>query len=149
MGQARACSEITDAMLRDSLQLVPRTRPATWMFAGPSGVGKTGSGQDVAEHLTGQKLIMLNLAEYSQPDQAKLLGSNPGYIGSDSNKELPFDTLESNPYRLILLDELEKAHAIYPSSPAGNALDGLAADGFGQDRRLLQGDHRRHHECRR
>lgn len=112
LGQARACSEITDAMLRDSLQLVPRTRPATWMFAGPSGVGKTEAAKIMAEHLTGQKPIMLNLAEYSQPhDQAKLLGSNPGYIGSDSNKELPFDTLESNPYRLILLDELEKAHA--------------------------------------
>ena len=111
LGQDNAIDRIGSVLLRESLQLSQRNRPATWIFAGPSGVGKTAAADILARHLTGQDAITLNMAEYSlEHDQSKLLGAGPGYVGSTSNKELPFDSLESNPYRLILLDELEKAH---------------------------------------
>lgn len=109
-GQDDILDDLADAMSRDSLGVFPRRRPAAWMFAGPSGVGKTEATKIIAEALTSQPPIMLNMGEYhTSHDASKLIGSGPGYVGSDSNKELPFDTLESNPYRVILLDEIEKA----------------------------------------
>ena len=109
-GQDEALEEVMVAMRRDALEVFPRRRPMTWMFAGPSGVGKTEAVKVIARALTGQEPIMLNMGEYhTSHDASKLIGAGPGYVGSDSNKELPFDTLESNPYRVILLDEIEKA----------------------------------------
>lgn len=109
-GQDEAVEEVMVAMRRDALGAFPRSRPMTWIFAGPSGVGKTEATKIIARALTGQEPIMLNMGEYhTSHDASKIIGSGPGYVGSDSNKELPFDTLESNPYRVILLDEIEKA----------------------------------------
>ncbi len=109
-GQDVIMDDLIDALRRDDLGAFPRKRPMTWMFAGPSGVGKTEVVKIIAQELTGQPPIVLNMNEYSnRHDQSRLIGAGPGYVGSDSNKELPFDTLESNPYRVILLDELEKA----------------------------------------
>lgn len=113
LGQDRACGRISSAVLRESLQLTTRTRPMTWLFAGPSGVGKTQAAKIMAEALTGLPPVVLNMNEYGNRfDQSKLLGSGPGYVGSESNRELPFDLLDANPYRLILLDELEKADTV-------------------------------------
>jgi ATP-dependent Clp protease ATP-binding subunit ClpA len=110
-GQSEVCEELMDALRRDQLGAFTRTRPMAWMLAGPSGVGKTETAKRISDQLTGQEPIILNMGEYSaEHDVSKLIGSGPGYIGSDSNKELPFDTLEANPYRVILLDEIEKAH---------------------------------------
>lgn len=82
------------------------------MFIGPSGVGKTEIAKIIAHELTGQKPIILNMTEYSDESTInRIIGAPAGYIGSDSNTELPFDELESNPYAVILLDEFEKAHA--------------------------------------
>ena len=110
-GQDDVLETLIDAVGRQSLGLFPRDKPVTWLLAGASGVGKTESVKIMARALTGQEPIMLAMSEYHTPwDASKLIGSGPGYAGSDSNKELPFDSLESNPYRVILLDELEKAH---------------------------------------
>lgn len=110
-GQEDAIEQVTQALVRRNLGAFSKTTPTVVMFAGPSGVGKTQAAKIMAEALTGQQPMMLNMAEYSsQWDESKLIGSPPGYIGSDSNRELPFDTLKSNPHRLILLDEMEKAH---------------------------------------
>lgn len=112
-GQESIVGDLVDALRRDDLGAFPRTKPLAWMFAGPSGVGKTEIAKIIAQELTNQAPITLNMGEYNnEHDVSRLLGSGPGYIGSDSNKELPFDTLESNPYRVILLDELEKAHRV-------------------------------------
>lgn len=109
-GQDEVLEELIDALRRDELAAFPRTRPLAWMLAGPSGVGKTAATKIIARALTDQDPIMLNMAEYDTKWSAsKLLGSPPGYVGSDSDRELPFDSLESNPYRVILLDEFEKA----------------------------------------
>lgn len=112
-GQDDIVDDLIDALRRDDLGTFPRTKPLAWMFAGPSGVGKTEVAKIVAQELTNQPPIMLNMGEYhAEHDASRLIGSGPGYVGSDSDKELPFDTLESNPYRVILLDEIEKAHKV-------------------------------------
>ena len=112
-GQDAIMESLLEVLRRDELGAFPRRKPIAWMFAGPSGVGKTEAAKAIAQEMTGQDPIMLNMGEYhTQQDASKLLGSGPGYVGSDSNRELPFDTLESNPYRVILLDEIEKANPV-------------------------------------
>lgn len=109
-GQDDVLVKLTDHLARQELGLFPTKTPTTWMFAGTSGVGKTETVKIIAEKMTGIEPIILNMTEFHTPsDTAKIVGAPPGYIGSDSNQELPFDTLESNPHRVILLDEFEKA----------------------------------------
>lgn len=111
IGQDEVVSEVLGGLSRHTLGVKATTSPLAWMFAGPSGVGKTEMTRIIAEELTGQPPIVLNMGEYSnRHDESKLIGSGPGLVGSDSKKELPFDTLKSNPYRVILFDEIEKAH---------------------------------------
>lgn len=109
-GQDAILSDLTDTLRRDTLGVFPRKTPITWMFAGASGVGKTEVSKIIAQELTNQPPIILNMTEYHSPAAInRIIGAPAGYVGSDSNAELPFDTLESNPYRVILLDEIEKA----------------------------------------
>lgn len=110
-GQGAIADQLIDQMTLEDLGLFPRVRPTSWMFAGASGVGKTEATKIFAQELTGAAPIIINMAEYSEKyTVSKLIGAPPGYIGSDSNKELVFDELAQNPYRVLLLDELEKAH---------------------------------------
>jgi ATP-dependent Clp protease ATP-binding subunit ClpA len=109
-GQDDVLDTIVDRLAREELNLFPRSTPIAWMFAGASGVGKTETAKIIAQHVTAQDPIVVNMTEYHAPwATAKILGAPAGYVGSDSNQELPFDTLESNPHRVILLDEFEKA----------------------------------------
>lgn len=109
-GQDKILDDLTDTLRRDTLGVFPRKTPITWMFAGASGVGKTEVSKIIAQELTNQPPIILNMTEYHSPAAInRIIGAPAGYVGSDSNAELPFDTLESNPYRVILLDEIEKA----------------------------------------
>lgn len=109
-GQDEVLEKITDRVAREELGLFPTRTPLTCLFAGTSGSGKTETAKILAEQMTGQEPIILNMTEYHTPsDTAKIIGAPPGYVGSDSNQELPFDTLESNPHRVVLLDEFEKA----------------------------------------
>lgn len=109
-GQADVLEKLVDRLAREELDLFPTKTPKTWMLAGASGVGKTETAKIIAEQMTGTEPIILNMTEFhSEWSTSKIIGSPPGYVGSDSNQELPFDTLESNPHRVILLDEFEKA----------------------------------------
>ena len=109
-GQDAALDDILHVLRRISLGLHDDKRPAAFLFAGPSGVGKTEVTKILAEKITGTKPISLNMTEYhSAASINRIIGSPAGYVGSDSHAELPFDTLESNPYQFILLDEFEKA----------------------------------------
>lgn len=86
-----------------------KERPFAMMFAGTSGVGKTQVTKIISKELTGVKPITLNMTEYHSPASInRIIGAPQGYIGYESNAELPFDCLESNPYQVILLDEFEK-----------------------------------------
>lgn len=109
-GQEAVLPRIVDALRRRELNIFPSTRPTSWLFAGASGVGKSETATIISSMVTGQKPIILNMAEYHDSASInRIIGSPTGYVGSDSAKERPFDTLASNPYRVIVLDEFEKA----------------------------------------
>lgn len=109
-GQEEVLPRIVDALRRRELNIFPSTRPTSWLFAGASGVGKSETATIISSMVTRQKPIILNMAEYHDSASInRIIGSPTGYVGSDSAKERPFDTLASNPYRVIVLDEFEKA----------------------------------------
>ena len=106
-GQDNAINGLIDKLKRDALNIYERVRPLSVLFAGSSGVGKTAIVKIIAEDMTGTKPITLNMTEYHDSAAInRIIGSPAGYIGSDSHSELPFDILESNPYQVILLDEI-------------------------------------------
>ena len=109
-GQDEAIDKILNQLRRQDMNLFPTKKPLTMLLAGMSGVGKTEITKIIAMELTGVKPVILNMTEYhSSASINRLIGAPPGYVGSDSNAELPFDCLEANPYQIILLDEFEKA----------------------------------------
>ena len=108
-GQDEILDSITKAIKLYDLHLRPHNRPLTFLFAGPSGVGKSEVSKLLAREYIGEKPIILNMAEYNSPSAInRIIGAPTGYLGSDSNRELPFDVLDTNPYQVILLDEFEK-----------------------------------------
>lgn len=108
-GQDEAIGQVVGAVRHHQMNLFPKTTPVTMLLAGYSGVGKTEVAKILAHELTGVKPIIINMTEYHSPASInRLIGSPAGYVGSDSDQELPFDCLESNPYQVILLDEFEK-----------------------------------------
>jgi ATP-dependent Clp protease ATP-binding subunit ClpC len=99
-------------LTKQKLDLKPEQPDGVLLFAGPTGVGKTYLGKQLAQFLYGadEKCVTLNMAEYSEPHAvAKLIGSPPGYVGHDDVPLLSRTILE-NPSSLLLLDEVEKAH---------------------------------------
>lgn len=109
-GQDNIIDYLLDTIERDSLNICPRTKPLTLLFAGNSGVGKSEIAKIIAQELTNAKPIILNMTEFNSPASInRIIGAPAGYVGSDSKNELPFDILESNPYQVILLDEFEKS----------------------------------------
>lgn len=110
LGQDSAIKEITSSILIHQLGIFDNNKPFSFLLMGPSGVGKTMVSNIISETFTKTKPITLNLTEYnSSASINRIIGSPAGYVGSDSHQELPFDSLESNPYQVILLDEFEKA----------------------------------------
>lgn len=111
IGQKDAIAEVPTLLRRHDANLVASPSPTSMLFAGPSGVGKTETARLIATHFTGEPPIVLNMSEFVEPNSiARLIGSPPGYGHHDSAKEKPFDTLVTNPRRVILLDEIEKAN---------------------------------------
>ena len=111
-GQDDAVNDVIRMIQRTEFNLFPKNKPTTMLFIGPSGVGKTEIAKLISNELTGHKPIMLNMTEYADPATInRLIGSPAGYIGSESKAEKPFDSLESNPFAVIILDEFEKAHS--------------------------------------
>jgi len=108
-GQDGIIDRLIIELRRHELNLIPSPKPMTMLFIGPSGVGKTEATKIIARELTGCQPIILNMTEYNDSTSVnRIIGSNAGFVGYDSNQELPFDALESNPYQVILLDEFEK-----------------------------------------
>lgn len=109
-GQDDIKTDVIKHLRRRDLGIFPKKKPLSMLFAGSSGVGKTEMTKIIANNMTGTDPIILNMTEYhSSASINRIIGSPVGYIGSESNAELPFDCLESNPYQFILLDEFEKA----------------------------------------
>lgn len=114
LSRIRGQNDIIDKLIgylqKNDISPWPKTKPMTMLFIGPSGVGKTEVTKIIAKAVTGIEPIILDMTEYHSPASInRIIGAPAGYVGSDSHAELPFDSLESNPYQIILLDEFEKA----------------------------------------
>jgi len=112
IGQNQAVSSISKAIRRSRSGFRKKKRPASFIFVGPTGVGKTELVKALAEELFGSEdaLIRLDMSEYMEKHTvSKLIGSPPGYVGYDDGGQLT-EKVRRKPYSIILLDEIEKAH---------------------------------------
>lgn len=113
-GQDLAIDVIHDRMKAARLDFVRENTPrGTFLLVGPSGVGKTETAEQVAEHLFGGKqfLTVINMSEYQEKHTvSRLIGSPPGYVGYGEGGVLT-EAIRRKPYSVVLLDEVEKAHA--------------------------------------
>ncbi len=113
IGQDEAVSAVSRAIRRKRAGISLKRRPVSFIFVGPTGVGKTELVKRIAEEVfDGQdSLIRLDMSEYMEKHSvAKLIGSPPGYVGYDDAGQLT-EKIRRRPYSVILLDEIEKAHA--------------------------------------
>lgn len=113
VGQEKVVTSLVNTVKRQNLKLTESKRPRSYIFAGPTGTGKSEIAKQLANGLFGdsESFIYLNMTEYVNPASiSRIIGSNEGYVGSTSKRKLPFDDLETNPYQVILIDEFEKAH---------------------------------------
>ncbi|RKD25025.1 ATP-dependent Clp protease ATP-binding subunit [Ammoniphilus oxalaticus] len=113
IGQMEAVDHVARAIRRSRAGFKPKHRPiASFLFIGPTGVGKTELSKSLAVELFGSKdaMIRLDMSEYMEKHSvSKLIGSPPGYIGHEEAGQLT-EQVRRNPYSIILLDEIEKAH---------------------------------------
>lgn len=111
LGQDEQIDFVMSKIKRRSLGLFETTKPLAFLWAGNSGTGKTELAKQLAKRIVDTELIIINMNELSESHHtARLIGAPAGYVGYDSMQELPLDPLKTNPYRVILLDEFEKAH---------------------------------------
>ncbi|MGN1481704.1 AAA family ATPase [Porcipelethomonas sp.] len=112
VGQDEAVKVLSEAIKRTRVQLNKRRRPASFIFVGPTGVGKTELVKVLSRELfdSTEPLIRLDMTEYMEKHSvAKMIGSPPGYVGYDEAGQLT-EKVRRQPYSVILFDEIEKAH---------------------------------------
>ena len=113
IGQNEAVEAVAKAIRRSRVGLKDPNRPiGSFLFLGPTGVGKTELSKALAESLFGDEnaMVRLDMSEYMEPHSvAKLIGSPPGYVGFDEGGQLT-EKIRRKPYAVILFDEIEKAH---------------------------------------
>ncbi len=113
IGQNEAVEAVAKAIRRGRVGLKDPNRPiGSFLFLGPTGVGKTELSKALAESLFGNEdaMIRIDMSEYMEPHSvSKLIGSPPGYVGFDEGGQLT-EKIRRKPYSVILLDEIEKAH---------------------------------------
>ncbi|MBR4868155.1 MAG: ATP-dependent Clp protease ATP-binding subunit [Clostridia bacterium] len=112
IGQDEAISLVSLAVRRSRVQISPRRRPASFIFAGPTGVGKTELVKVLAAELfnSPETLIRLDMSEFMEKHSvSRIIGSPPGYVGYDEAGQLT-EKVRRKPYSVLLFDEIEKAH---------------------------------------
>ncbi len=112
IGQDEAVKELSSAIKRSRCQISPRRRPASFIFVGPTGVGKTELVKVLSQQLfdTPETLIRLDMSEFMEKHSvSKIIGSPPGYVGYDEAGQVT-EKVRRRPYSVLLFDEIEKAH---------------------------------------
>ncbi|MDR1253795.1 MAG: ATP-dependent Clp protease ATP-binding subunit [Oscillospiraceae bacterium] len=112
VGQNESVKAIATSIRRNRVQISPRRRPASFIFVGPTGVGKTELVKVLAAELfdTPETLIRMDMSEFMEKHAvSRLIGSPPGYIGYDESGQMT-EKVRRQPYSVLLLDEIEKAH---------------------------------------
>lgn len=112
IGQEEAVSSVSRAIRRNRAGLQSSKRPPSFIFVGPTGVGKTELAKSLAYEMFGSEdsIIRVDMSEYMESHStSKLIGAPPGYVGYDDAGQLT-DKVKRKPYSIILLDEIEKAH---------------------------------------
>ena len=112
IGQNKAVSAVAKAIRRNRAGLQSTKRPPSFIFVGPTGVGKTELAKALAYEMFGDEdsIIRIDMSEYMESHStSKLIGSPPGYVGYDDAGQLT-EKVKRKPYSIILLDEIEKAH---------------------------------------
>lgn len=112
IGQDEAVDALSAAIKRSRVQISPRRRPASFIFVGPTGVGKTELVKVLSQQLfdTPETLIRLDMSEFMEKHSvSKIIGSPPGYVGYDEAGQVT-EKVRRRPYSVLLFDEIEKAH---------------------------------------
>ncbi|MCI8961963.1 MAG: ATP-dependent Clp protease ATP-binding subunit [Clostridia bacterium] len=112
VGQEEAVQSVSRAIRRNRAGLKSTKRPPSFMFVGPTGVGKTALAKSLAFEMFGDEdaIIRIDMSEYMESNStAKLIGAPPGYVGYDDAGQLT-EKVKRKPYSIILFDEIEKAH---------------------------------------
>ena len=113
IGQDNALELVSDAILRSKAQIQDENRPiGSFLFLGPTGVGKTEVAKALAEQLfdSVSHIVRIDMSEYMEKHSvARLIGAPPGYVGYDEGGQLT-EAIRRNPYSIVLFDEVEKAH---------------------------------------
>ena len=134
IGQDKAISAVADSIKRSRTGLNDPNRPlASFLFLGPTGVGKTELSKEIAQTIFDSKtsITRLDMSEYMEKHSvSKIIGAPPGYLGFESGGQLT-EAVRKNPYSLILLDEIEKAHKDILDVLLQVLDDGIITDGQG------------------
>ena len=113
VGQDEGVKRVTDAILRSKAGIKDPTKPiGSFLFLGPTGVGKTELAKTLAENLFGdeQNMVRIDMSEYMEKySVSKLIGAPPGYVGYEEGGQLT-EAVRRKPYSVVLFDEIEKAH---------------------------------------
>ncbi|MCM2277593.1 MAG: ATP-dependent chaperone ClpB [Oligoflexia bacterium] len=135
IGQSEAISAVANAVRRSRLGLQEKSRPmGSFLFLGPTGVGKTETAKALAEFLFDDEraMVRIDMSEYMEKHSvARLIGSPPGYVGYEEGGALT-EAVRRRPYAVILLDEIEKAHPDVFNVFLQILDDGRATDGQGR-----------------
>ncbi len=110
IGQSKAVSELKNIAKKIKLGYKDDNKCYSLMFAGPTGVGKTELAKHFGELMVGKNVIKLDMSEFSESHSiSKIVGAPPGYVGYSDNKNI-LEDIKNNPYTVLILDEIEKAH---------------------------------------
>ena len=135
IGQEEAVDKIAKAIRRSRAGLKSKNRPiGSFLFVGPTGVGKTEITKVLAEELFGSRetLVRLDMSEYMERHAvSKIIGSPPGYVGHEEAGQLT-EQIRRNPYSILLLDEIEKAHPDVQNMFLQIMDDGILTDSHGR-----------------
>ena len=135
IGQDAAVTKISKAILRNRLGLKDPNRPiGSFIFLGPTGVGKTQLAKELAENIFGDRdaLIRMDMSEYMEKfNSTKLIGAPPGYVGHEDGGQLT-EKVRRKPYSVVLFDEIEKAHPDIFNSLLQILDEGFITDSLGR-----------------